>query len=329
MIFRKFVYQIFFQTILLTIFPSIVFAQTEVFLSKPDTNIFKVIGIEQSTESTNDTALIMEYNRNGLLISESVPKYYFFIDYRYDDENRLTEKEALYGESFSNGTTFYSYSNDTIIEKSFLMISFRKNIKVLNKEKQVSSEITYYAAGQSSESYIEHMNYNYTTSGKPNRIDLIREYHDYSKEVEDYYEMDEDLIISELESAEKTKVEKTYTEFNYKSGLPTSEITINSATGKKLLEKYFKYDKKSYLLEKKEITYNASESEKSNSSPKKTKVINRYKYDIKGQLIENMQTSKSYSTIKLYKDGKLIKETEVFDNKKLEGTVVTYQYVYY
>jgi len=325
----KFNYLKFWGPFLIIIWPSIAMSQTEVFLSKPDPNIYRVIGIEKSGETPNDTALIMEYNRNGLLVSESVPKFYIFIDYRYDSEGRLIEREALYGESFANGTTFYSYSGDTLVEKSLLMNSFQKKIKVLNNEKQVSAEITYYAAGQSTDSYIENVNYSYLPSGKLKRIECVTQYHDYSKEAEDYYEMDEDLIISELQLTKKIREEKTYTEFNYKNDLPISEITYNSGSGKKLRNIKFKYDDKTHLIEKKEVTYAVSASSKQISSQGRTTIIYRYKYNQEGQLIENSQINRGYSSTKFYKDGKLIKETEAYDDKKIEGTLVTYQYVYY
>jgi hypothetical protein len=314
---------------LIVVFPSSVLSQVEVFLSKPDKNIFKVIGIVQSSDIPDDTARILEYNQNGLLIKESVPKYYIFIDYRYDNSGRLTEKEALYGESFANGTTFYSYSGDTLVEKSLLFMSFQKKIKVLNKKGKTIYENTFYAAGNSAESFIEHIDYDYSESGQLNGTKQEISYHDYSKEAEDYYEMDEDQIITELQMAKLTKKVNSYTIFKYKNDLLISENTFNTGSGQKTNEVYYTYNQGGQLVLKKEFTYTFPELPNINSSPSKNKTIIKNKYNKKGELLENKQIKDKYVQTGYYQNGKLIKETEAFNDKKIKGTLINYQYIYY
>jgi hypothetical protein len=160
---------------------SVILAQMDVYLSKPEKNIFKVIGIDKSKNSSEDTSQVYEYNRDGLLKYESMPQYYMFINYRYDNEGKLIEKEALYGESFLNGTTFYYYNSDTINEVAMLLASYSNSIKVLNKQRNPVSEETWHAAGLSTESYIKKVNYEYSGTGFLQMIKYNTEYHDYNK----------------------------------------------------------------------------------------------------------------------------------------------------
>jgi hypothetical protein len=325
----KLQHQFFLLSIALALFSSNALSQVDVFLSKPDSNIFKVIGIDQSSSSFGDTARILEYNANGLLIEESVPKYYMYINYRYNDNGQLTEKEALYGESFANGTTLYSYDGDTLTEKSLLMVSFQKKIMIMNKQGKPITEKIFYAAGYSSNSYIKQIKYNYSVSEQLTMITSGTDYHDYSKEPEDYYEMDEDQIINELQAAKLIKQENIRSVFNYKNNLISSEITYNSDLQIKLHEKLYKYDGKGKLIQEKEITYTYPESPKLKPIPEKTETIVRNKYNQKGELIEIKQINKGYTSLAYYVGGKLVKETELYKDKKIEGTVVNYQYVYY
>jgi hypothetical protein len=326
---RKLDFKFLILLIILKAYSAVGFSQSEVFLSKPDKNIFKVIGIDQTINGPDDTARILEYNQNGLLIKESVPKYYIFIDYRYDLAGRLIEKEALYGESFANGTTFYSYHGDTLIDKSFLFMSYQKKIKLLNRKGQAIFENTFYAAGNPAESFIEHIDYDYSESGKLNMVKQEITYHDYSKEAEDYYEMDEDQIINELQLANVIRKENSYTVLKYKNDLLVSEISYNSESGQKTSDVLYKYNRDGKLLLKNEITYTYPESSKPKHKPVKVKTTIKNKYNPKGELIENKQINNKYCLTGYYKEGKLIKQTEVYDDKKSQGSVVIYQYVYF
>jgi hypothetical protein len=308
---------------------SIILAQMDVYLSKPEKDIFKVIGIDKTKNSSEDTSRIFEYNRDGLLIFESMPQYYMFINYRYDNEGKLIEKEALYGESFLNGTTFYYYNSDTINEVAILLASYSNSIKVLNKQKKPVSEKTWYAAGLSTESYIKQVNYEYSGAGFLQMIKYNTEYHDYNKETEDYFDMDEDDIIDELESAKIIKQENSHAIFTYKNNLIISEITYNSDSKKKIEEKLYKYGKNGKLIERKEIEFNYPETAKAKPVPRKDVTIYKYKYDNNGDLIEISQVNNGYTTTGSYNNGKLIKETETNKGSKKATSVIEYQYVYY
>ncbi|NJO89562.1 MAG: hypothetical protein HC831_11890 [Chloroflexia bacterium] len=52
---------------------------------------------------------------------------------------RLIEKEALYGESFANGITSYSYSEGLEVEKNQAMGFFSETVKELKQKRGKNS----------------------------------------------------------------------------------------------------------------------------------------------------------------------------------------------
>lgn len=305
-------------------------SQMEVFLSVPDTKIQRVVALSNDNGNVEDTARVLEYDKNGLLIQERVPAYYIYIDYRYNKQGQIVEKEALYGESFENGTSSYFYSTDSIIEIIQAMGYFQKNLKTYNKKKQLISETVYFAACGAGESFIEHIIYNYYETGKPNLTEYKRIYYDFSGEPTEFFDMEESQILAELQSASKLREEKKHTIYDYKGNLCQSETTYDSNTRKKLMEITYKYDNDGKILLKKEIAYTYPENK--NTKPIPTINVNysiKYKYNNNGELIEIQQINAGYTHTGYYADGKLLRETEMYDNKDSLPTEIKYQYFYY
>jgi len=315
-----------FNHIIVSIFiltSAILKSQTQVFLSKPDDHIFKVIGLVQENDNSFDTARILEYDTEGLLKSESIPKFYQFINYSYDNQHRLIGKEALYGESSANGTSLYTYNGDTIIEISLLIDSYRKKITIQDKNKNPIHEINYFAASYSSNSYISEEVYSNDLKGKFKSKNDFTVYYDYHNEAQNYYEMNDDQIISELKSAKQINQSTAITFYKYKKEFLLSEKTYTEGQRKKIHEILYKYNKSNQLKAKKERFYS------NNSSVKKNKVSTKMEYNKIGELIEITQLGKGIKVISYYQSGKLKKEIEFASDKKIEPIVTNYQYIYY
>jgi hypothetical protein len=304
-------------------------AQPDVFLKGPDKNIHTVIGIQKPETGFCDTVRIYKYNPEGLLLNESMPCYYMFVDYQYDTYGRMLQKDALYGESFANGTTYYRYQGDTIYELSHLLVSYQKALTIKGKGNKTLYKRTWRTAGLGAESSIHEMSFEYSPEGQILKSISQISYHNYSNE-DGEFEIDENTDYpSEIEKSPLVRKEKTQTTFRYRKKRLVSEITINPETHQKLAEITYLYNKNSAITEKKEVTYTTSFF--TNDKPVLMKQIRTtyYKYDRLNDLSEVISISDGYSQTYIYQNNRLIKEIEAGGKENAESTSIEYHYIYY
>lgn len=315
--------------ILLTLNPIyLLFSQTKVFIGKPDKNIRMVVGLSDNGGEFHDTIRVLEYNRQGLLIHERIPASYIFLDYWYDDSNRLVQKEALYGESFANGATSYIYSGDTIIEISSLLASGQKTVKLHDKQARPIKEISWYVSTNGSESFIEEITYDYSATNQLQLQTIKRNYYHINVEGEssfwEYVTSIQDLFIP----SEILRSEEIGLQYNYKKERLVSVVESVQGTNHKRPVTSYKYNCKGLIVQKKEIAYIRNNF---GDRPLRDKIINHiiYKYDKQGDIIEILESGMGYSLKCNYLDGRLNTETEIYKGTVNEKSVINYRYLYF
>lgn len=109
-----------------------------------------------------------KYDAQGNLIYSYQPDLYCTMEYRYDEQNRLSRSYQMCGESFWNGSMVYSYpAENLVVVRSEEMIGgsyLRRD--TLNAQNRIQARWSYWVQeGETADSIITHIRYTYSPKG--------------------------------------------------------------------------------------------------------------------------------------------------------------------
>lgn len=295
----------------------------KLFLNEADKNIKEVICYEIIDNDSSVYSKII-YNKKGLILSENQPEYHIHINYKYDKENRLSEKEALYGESFANGTTTYKYDNNTRIAEINAMGFYSFEIERYNDAGNIEIKEIYFIAAGMGESKVEKQYFYYDKSGKLLKTMYLTEYLDIKKEAGSLVDIKaKDELIKELLFNPLIRTEQGVEIYKYnKKGQLYSRLYTNLNTNISIWEKIYLINLEGLVGFENHYFLNSESMEKNLSSQKYTKSFH-YNNDKELERVE--ENTEGIKTTKYYKNNKLIKKTE----SRNQGESITNYHYYY
>jgi len=299
--------------------------ETNFFIGKPDKNIKRVVVYDVDIEKdTTSLSYIVEFNKNGQVIKESQPEVHIHVNYKYDKKGRLITKDALYGESFANGTTDYHYSKGVEIEKNKAMGFYSEIRKEFNKAGNIREEQTFYVAGGMGESKIETIIYKYNKNDLLAQKIINIDQYDFEVEPGEVPEMEPEILIKKLKAA-KIKGKESFIEsyeYNLNKQLISKEF-ISTNSKKKLYKETYEYDDSGLLAKEKKGCFTTDSQV--NIPCEETKI--ERKYTTKNQL-ESITTERDlFLNIETYKDGRLVSSYGRY--ARTDSYRYSYKYEYY
>ncbi len=327
---------------LIVLFPLLSFAQSS------QKQIKSVIG---TCYQNSDTATICTeeyYNKFGLLDSMRDNRYYIKIDKKYDQKGRIIQKEALFGESFGNGTTNYFYYLDSTLEKEAAGGFYRETLTIFSPTGDTSMVSEIFVSGGPYQSFKKTILYSF----KNHQLIETGTTQMFYSLPDGYYEIElaePDSIKSVLKTLEIYNTVQFTTKFEYNKVGKIISKTLNHALN--LQKNYYSYDSQNretkvvvligadtssiaeYQYDKngKRIKYTTTSFLKNGqnleNTVSKTQIIDIY--DKKGNLLqENKSNNTIIYQIDYYKNGQLVK-TEEFENDTKISSAIVFQYQYY
>jgi len=298
-----------------------------------------------------------KYNEQGLLLGEYNYQYYYSKEFKYDSLNRITEVDALHGESFANGTTKYSYEGNKTFEKEFAMGYYSESVITKTVFDSISRIEWLIASGDYSENKFETHQYYFNEKNQIVKLMVNTTFYDLDMERDDLLllgpaDIKKKLFNSKVQS--KEEILKIY-EYNQDGNIKLDiETYLNSG---RILKAECFYDKNT-KQKTREVYYNDSLlaydwyfEYNENGQPAKEikhnyeKVFSDYKnnvytyedmlitfeyfYNTNADLVQIKESYKEQRVINQYfKKGKLIKKEE--HNSKGEWVeTIDYEYVYW
>jgi len=303
-------------------------------------------------DTVQSNCIVKLYNKNGLETSEHDNRYYMMIDMVYDSLNRMIEKDALYGESFGNGTTFYSYTSNKTFEKEHAMGFYRELEREMNRSGQVTTEKELFLSGYYGQNSVSTTKYIYSSNLLKSKETITKSYEFDEEYINMNFNRPEELINKILKSkmVEEIKTTVNY-EYNDSKQLiteteknPTSikikTYTYNPETKLKIKETQktdnflsyeliTNYNKAQKITKETKLFYYESSDEKGASTITKTDNTIEYQYDDLDNItkITEYSDNKKYSD-QIYENGLLTKEIS-YDTQDEIYEILIYVYTYY
>lgn len=298
---------------------------------------------------TTKKCIEKEYDRNGNLISEKDNRYYIIIDMKYDSENRIIEKQALYGESFANGTTIYKYQKNEITETDAAMGFLNHKVIRFNSNNDTSEINEIHIDLFGNESWRKTIQFQYNNKNllrtktiineqyKPTLLEEVSTINNELVQVvfSDNNKLGEKLnkihysynannkLISKKRNLESRKYEKKY-QYDINSSLLLSEKQL--LNGKTFLEKIYKYNENKKIKEIK-ITYRDTTKTDNNGALKIKGTENTiFNYDNNGIKSKKIFKEGVLQYVELYKKGLIIKSESMDINNKIYTILYNYKF---
>lgn len=298
-----------------------------------------------------------KYNRQGLLLGKHNYKYYHSKEFKYDSLNRIVEVEALYGESFANGITKYSYKGSKTLKQEFAMGYYAEMLITKTDFDSVSHIEFILASGSFGENRFETHQYYFNDKNQTVKLIVNTTFYNLVMERDDLLMLEpvdikKKLFNSKVESKKEIirnykynqvgnikldietylksgRILKTEYFYDKNSNLKSREVYYDDTL--LVYDWYFKYNENELLV--KEIKHNYEKvfsDYKNNVYTYEDMLITlEYFYNTNADLIQIKESHEDKRVInKYFKEGKLIKKEE--HNSKGEWTeTIDYEYVYW
>lgn len=297
----------------------------ELFIGKVDKNIKEVsCYIVDNKGDSSDVEYVFNFDQHGFLVREAQPNYYVEVNYTYDKQGRVSEKDAVYGESFANGTTSYSYAKDTTIVKNMAMGFYSETRTIMNNLGQTAKVESYFVAGGMGESKIELEQFTYNKNQLPDSKQITITFFDFNKEIGEIQESEPADLLSALKMSPISKSESYIVNYQYddKKQLETEILSVMN-TKEKIWEINYVYNKASLLISKIK-TCQQTDNQKFSITCNASSVIK--KYDADNQLIGVVNTESGHTIQQFYSQGKLIKDIEEYNGTDEVSHIYRYKY---
>ncbi len=292
-------------------------AQEEIFfVNKPNTGIKRIIECEIGDKNDTTQGFIYDYDTNGLLVKVTQPESHVLVDYQYDTIGRLIKVDALYGESFANGTTTYDYSDGNETETTLAMGYFTKKRKIFNKQGNISKLITYNIGGGMGNSYLKEEVFEYDTKGLLKKKHITIKRYDLNKEPGEFSENESNALVEELVNSELLKKDRFVEVYIYDTKKQLVKTHFKDLIiDKTVFEVEYIYNQAGKLAEKIGKYASNNKVDYTGVSFNQKHTINAY--DENNELKTVTEKDDYYQLIKNYKEGRLV--AAIQENNK--GTI--------